>query len=191
MNTRICRKKRPSSKGFSLISGSGRVIEPNYHDPIYSLKMKVMKKIIIGLCLLSVTTFTYANNRQTPERKVPLHVVEAFHKHYPDATTVHWTYTNGRWNANFHKMDGNMDMNAGYNAKGHRIDSRYALTRTAVPDKVVEQVDVRYPGQYEHHYTKIERPMKRDLYRVRVRKQGVYRTLYMDSNGHERDYASR
>jgi len=153
-----------------------------------------MKKIIIGLCLLSATTFTYANApsaRITPERKVPLHVVERFHKNYPDATAVHWTYTSGRWNASFHKMDGNRDMNACYNSKGHHIDSRYALARTAVPNKVVEQVDVRYPGRYEHHYTKIERPMKRDLYRVRVKQQGVYKTLYMDSHGHERDYASR
>ena len=107
-----------------------------------------MKKTILGLCLLSATTFTYANNRYTPERRVPLHVVEAFHKGYPDATAVHWTYTNGRWNANFHKMDGNMDMNACYNAKGHHIDSRYAVAPAAVPTKVVEQVDEKYPGRY-------------------------------------------
>jgi hypothetical protein len=153
--------------------------------------MKVMKKIIIGLCLLSATAFTYANQGYTPERKVPLHVVESFHKKYPDATTVHWTHMSGRWNANFHKMDGNMEMNAHYDARGHYIDSRYEVAPAAVPEKVVQQVDVRYPGRYEHHYTKIERPMKRDLYRVRVREQGVYKTRYMDSHGHERDYAIR
>ena len=150
-----------------------------------------MKKIIIGLCLLSATTFTYAKDKITPERNVPIHVRETFHKNYPDASAVHWTYMNGRWNANFHKMDGNIDMKACYNTKGHHVDSRYALTQTAVPVKVVEQVDVKYPGRYAHHYTKIERPMKRDLYQVRVKEQGVYKTLYMDRRGHEKDYASR
>jgi hypothetical protein len=153
--------------------------------------MKVMKKIIIGLCLLSATTLTYAKDRTTPERNVPMHVRATFHKNYPDANTVHWTYTNGRWNANFHKMDGNVDVNACYDAKGRHVDSKVPLIQTSVPSKVIETVDIRYPGRYSHHYTKIERPMKRDLYRVRVRKQGVYKTLYMDSRGHERDYASR
>ena len=150
-----------------------------------------MKKIIIGLCLLSATTFTYAQDRYTSEQNVPQHVRETFHKNYPDANAVHWKYMNGRWNANFHKTDGDRDIQACYNSKGHHIDSRYALAPTAVPSKVVEQVDVKYPGRYAHHYTKIERPMKRDLYRVRVKEQGVYKTRYMDSHGHERDYASR
>jgi hypothetical protein len=149
-----------------------------------------MKKIILGLCLLTATTLTYAKDRITPERNVPLHVRETFHKNYPDANAVQWTYMNGKWNANFHKMDGNRDMKACYNAKGHHIDSRYALAQTAVPANVIKKTDVRYPG-YAHHYTKIERPMKRDLYQVRVRKQGVDKILYMDSRGHEKDYASR
>jgi hypothetical protein len=33
---------------------------------------------------------------------------------YPDAHAVHWTMTTGKWDARFHKMDGNMDMAACY-----------------------------------------------------------------------------
>lgn len=148
-----------------------------------------MKKLIIGLFLISATTMTYAMN--TPERNVPTPVKEKFHKDYPDARAVQWKYTDGRWNASFRKPDGNMDMMSCYNSKGHHIDSRVPIARTAVPDKVMHRLNEKYPGQYTQHYTKIERPMKRDLYKVRVKHQGAYKDLYLDKRGHEREYASR
>jgi hypothetical protein len=151
--------------------------------------MFFMKKMIIGLCLISATTLTYATN--TPERNVPVSVKEKFHKDYPDARAVQWKYAEGRWNANFHKGNGNTEMMSGYNAKGHHIDSRVPIAQTAIPDKVMNRLNEKYSGQYTQHYTKIERPMKRDLYKVRVKKQGVYRDLYLDKRGHEKDYASR
>jgi hypothetical protein len=150
-----------------------------------------MKKIIIGFCLISATAITYAKDINTPERNVPMSVRNTFHKNYPDANAVHWQYMNGRWNADFRKMDGDIQMKACYNDKGHHIDSRMPIAQTAVPTKVIHRLDERYPGQYTHHYTKIERPMKRDLYQVRVKEQGMYKTLYIDKHGHERDYASR
>ena len=132
---------------------------------------------------------TYAMH--TPERNVPVSVKEKFHKDYPDANTVRWTYMNGKWNADFRKMDGNIAMTSCYDGKGHHIDSRVPIARTAVPDKVIHRLNEKYPGQYTHTFTKIERPMKRDLYRVRVKQQGTYKNLYLDRRGHERDYASR
>ena len=153
-----------------------------------------MKKIIIGLCLLSATTVMYARDmrtRNTPERNVPMSVKERFHKDYPDASSIHWKYNEGRWDASFRKMDGNIEMTSCYDAKGHHIDSRVPLARTAVPDKVMSRLNEKYPGQYAHRYTRIERPMKRDLYLVKVKQQGTYRNLYLDKRGHERDYASR
>ena len=151
-----------------------------------------MKKIILGLCLVSATTIMYARDiRNTPERNVPMSVKERFHRDYPDANATHWKYTNGKWNANFRKMDGNRMMDAYYNSKGHRIDTRMAIAPAAVPDKVMHRLNEKYPGQYTRHFTKVERPNKRDLYEVRVKKQGIYKSLYMDGRGHERDYASR
>jgi hypothetical protein len=150
-----------------------------------------MKKIIIGICLLAATTVTFANNIYTPEKNVPMSVRETFHKNYPDANQVHWTYMDGKWNANFHKTDGNMKMAACYDMKGRHIDSRMPVAQVAVPDKVIHRLNEKYPGEYTHHYTRIERPHKRDLYQVKVREQGMYKTLYIDRRGHERDYASR
>ena len=148
-----------------------------------------MKKIIIGLILITATTMTYARN--TPARNVPLSVKDRFHKDYPDANATHWKYTDGKWNANFRKMEDNKMMDACYDGKGHRIDTRMTIAQTAVPDKVLHRLNDKYPGRYNHHFTKVERPNKRDLYQVRVKQQGVYKTLYLDGRGHERDYAGR
>jgi len=135
-----------------------------------------MKKIIMGLALLlSVTTMTYAIN--TPERNVPMSVKERFHRDYPDANAVHWRYTEGKWRANFHKMEDQRMMDAYYNGKGHRIDTRWTIAPAVVPDKVIHELNEKYPGQYTHHFTKVERPNKRDLYQVRVKQQRGYRTL--------------
>ena len=116
-------------------------------------KIKFMKKIIIGLCLLSATTMMYARDmktRNTPERNVPMSVKERFHRDYPDANAVHWKYNDGRWDASFRKMDGNIEMMACYNAKGHHIDSRVPIARAAVPDKVMNRLNEKYPGRYAH-----------------------------------------
>jgi|SRR5882757_6574126 len=156
--------------------------------------MNFMKKIIMGLCLLSATTMMYARDTRdinTPERNVPMSVKGTFHKNYPDANGVRWTYTEGRWNANFRKMEDNTAMTACYDAKGRHIDSRLPVAQNAVPAKVIHRLNEKYPGQYTHSFTKIERVSKRDLYRVKVKQQGVYKNLYLDKRGHEKEYASR
>lgn len=160
-----------------------------------------MKKILIGLCLLTASSFIYATNVNTiasdkvayasMRHVVPERVKEAFHKDYPDASAVRWTYTNQRWDARFHKMDGNMDMLACYDIKGHHIDSRMPVAQSNLPPKVINHLNDRYYGGYTHSFTKIQRHNKSDLYRVRVKEQGTYRTLYLDKKGKERDYASR
>ena len=150
-----------------------------------------MKKMIIGLCLITATTMTFAMN--TPESNVPISVREKFHKQYPDANAVHWKYQSGKWDASFHRTNGNMDMTACYDAKGHRQYSRIPVARQAMPDKVMAHLNEKYAGRYTSHYTRIDRPMKQDLYEVRVKEPGkrTYRDLYLDKRGHERDYASR
>lgn len=151
-----------------------------------------MKKLIMGLLLVTATTtMTYATKINTPERNVPTSVKDRFHKDYPSANAIHWRYTDGKWNANFRKMEDKKMMDAYYNGKGRRIDTRMTIATTAVPDKVMHRLNEKYPGRYTHHFTKVERPNARDLYEVRVKQQGVYKNLYIDGRGHERDYASR
>jgi hypothetical protein len=95
----------------------------------------------------------------------------------------------GKWNADF-RTNGNA-ITACYDGKGHRIDSRMPVAQANVPDKVIHQLRDKYPGERVHSFTKIDRPHKRDLYKVRMTQQGTAKTIYMDKRGHQRDYASR
>jgi len=148
-----------------------------------------MKKIILGLYLLSASSLIHAQNRYN-HRDVPMSVKESFHRDYPDADATHWKYVNGKWNADFHKMHENVNVIAYYDMRGRRIDSRIPVAENVVPTKVIHRVNVRYPGQ-AGHFTKIDRRGKGDLYQVKIKQHGVYKTLYLDSRGRERDYASR
>ncbi|HEY4112288.1 hypothetical protein [Puia sp.] len=141
-----------------------------------------MKKIILGLGLLCAGTGLFA-------RDVPQSVKDRFIRDYPNTSAIHWKMVNGRWDASF-RSNGNMMM-ACYDAKGHHIDSRMPVTQSVVPDKVIHQLRNKYPGEQAHSFTRIDRPHKRDLYKVNITHRGTARTIYMDKNGHQRDYASR
>jgi|SRR6187402_1882543 len=169
--------------------GGGRVIE-SIGSILLFIKINVMKKIILGICLLSATTMIHAQNRSN-HREVPMSVKESFHKDYPDADAIHWKYNNGKWNADFHKMNENVNVMAYYDLKGRRIDSRMPVAENTVPSRVIHRINDRYPGQTGYHVMKIDRRGKADLYQVKVKQHGVYKTLYLDSRGRERDYASR
>ena len=152
--------------------------------------MNTSKKIILGLCLLSASSMIYAQDRYH-HRDVPMSVKESFHKDYPDADATHWKYVNRKWNADFHRMNEHVNVMAYYDMKGRRIDSRMPVAENAVPSRVIHRVNDRYPEESGRHFTKIDRRGKGDLYQVKVRQHGVYKTLYLDKRGHERDYASR
>jgi hypothetical protein len=122
--------------------------------------------------------------------RVPLKVRAEFHHEYRNVSAVTWAVRDGRYDVSFRK-DGNRDMLARYDGTGHRIDTRVAVSQTNMPVKVVGHLEEKYHGGYNHAYTKIERPWKKDLYMVKVKEKGTYRPVYVDKNGHEHDYASR
>ena len=141
-----------------------------------------MKKIIIGLSLLGMSIGAFAQD-------VPRAVRDRFKKDYPRVAKMQWERVNGRWNASFNK-EGN-DMMACYEVNGRHIDSRIPVSQTVVPDPVIHHLRTVYPGEMAHSFTKIDRPHKRDLYKVNITQRGAPRTIYMDSHGHEQYYASR
>ena len=158
-----------------------------------------MKKIIMALCVLSTTTLICAASAysmpvtgSTPVAgvNVPGKVKSAFHHEYKDATSPVWAMKNGKWDVSFRK-DGATDMTACYSWSGHRIDSKMPVSESAVPDRVINKLKDRYPGEFSHNFTKIDRPWKMDLYMVKVDQKGSHKSLYLDKWGHEHDYASK
>lgn len=150
-----------------------------------------MKKIILGLSLLAAATLMSASAGAMDNVTVPSKVRSAFHHEYKNATAVAWTKKDGRYDVSF-RMDGKTDMIARYDFSGHRIDTRMPLAQSAMPVKVVGQLEKNYPGGYSHSFTKIERPWwRKDLYMTKVKENGSYKPIYFDKNGHVEAYASR
>jgi hypothetical protein len=155
-----------------------------------------MKKIILGLCLLSATTLMCASARAMDELRVPVKVKAEFHHEYKHVSNVSWTIKDGRYCVSFRqdgtkREDGTKDMLARYEGTGHRIDTRETIAQSAMPVKAVGHLEEKYPGAYTHTYTKIRRPWKKDLYMVKVKDKSGYVPVYVDKDGHEHDYASR
>jgi len=149
-----------------------------------------MKKIIMGLCLLSATALVCASAHAMDEVRVPVKVRAEFRHEYKHVSNVSWMYKDGRYDVNFRK-DEKTDMMARYDGTGHRIDTRETIAQSAMPVKAVGHLEEKYGRNYTHAYTMIHRPWKRDLYMVKVKDGAKNFPVYVDKNGHEHDYASR
>jgi hypothetical protein len=153
-----------------------------------------MKKIILGLCLVS-TGLIYAGEASAAthnnDTNVPDRVNKSFHRDFKGVTEPQWKKEDGKWDVSFYKNDRHVAMTAKYNWMGHRIDSRMPVGQSALPLKVVDRLNNQYRGSFAQEFTKIDRPWKMDLYSVKIKEKGAYKTLYLDKNGHEHDYASR
>jgi len=149
-----------------------------------------MKKILLGSLILLAGSTMFAQSR---DRQAPTRVQKTFQHDYPDARDPHWNNTNGQWHADFN--DGSRydrgEMTAHYDQQGRHIDSHIPYDRNDVPAPVVNRTERRYPGARDYEYTRIERGNNRNFYRVKLRHQGRYRTLYMDDNGRDKQYSDR
>ena len=148
-----------------------------------------MKKIIFGCCLMSASLLIYTAAGAMDPVKVPMKVKAVFHHEYKDAQDVSWTRDNRDYDVSFRK--GRTRETAQYDWTGHRLDTRVAVPENAMPDKVVGHLDAKYHGKYSHSGTKIERPLKKDIYMLKVHEKGRSVPVYMDKNGHEHGYARR
>ncbi len=152
-----------------------------------------MKKIILGLCLVS-TGLIFAGEVSAATHDnmtVPDRINRSFHRDFKGVSSTHWKKEDNKWDVSFVKNDRNVKMTACYNWMGHRIDSRMPVGQSALPIKVVDELNSKYAGRFAPEFTKIDRAWKTDLYSVKVKENGIYKTLYLDKNGHEHDYASR
>ncbi|HTR28446.1 MAG TPA: hypothetical protein VMH27_04205 [Puia sp.] len=149
-----------------------------------------MKKIILGLCLLSASSFVCLSVRAMDDVRVPVKVRAEFHHEYKHVSNVSWAMNDGRYEVRFRK-DGTTDMVARYEGTGHRIDTREPIAQSAMPVKAVGHLEEKYGKSYTHTYTRIHRPWKKDLYMVKVKDGGKNFPVFVDKDGHEHDYGSR
>jgi hypothetical protein len=150
-----------------------------------------MKKIILGLCILTTGILMCVSARAMDEVRVPVKVKAEFRHEYKHVNGVAWAMNDGRYEVSFRKDGKPEPMVARYNGVGHRIDTRVAVAQSEMPVKAVGHLEEKYRDSYTHKYTRIERRWKRDLYMVKVKDKGNFVPVYVDKDGHEHDYSSR
>lgn len=52
------------------------------------------------------------------------------------------------------------------------------VAQSAVPDKLIHRLRDRYPRERAHAFIKINRPHKRDPYKVRITQQGMTKNIF-------------
>ncbi|MDP4217941.1 MAG: hypothetical protein Q8927_17190 [Bacteroidota bacterium] len=144
-----------------------------------------MKKLLIAGVSLLLTQFTFAQNRHEP----PAPVRESFQKEYPHSQPNQWIRSSAGWSVSFEDRDNdNGFVTAHFDSRGRHMDTHVRYDNHDVPDHVVKTVQDRYPGAEGYRYVHIERPYAPDLYEIRFRHRGRYRTTYLDENGRVAHY---
>ena len=149
-----------------------------------------MKKILIGLLIMSTSTVFAQDNRdnhnhQNRDNNVPTPVQRSFQKDYPNVQNPQWNNTNGQWHGRY-KDENNRDVESHYNGRGQRIDTHITYDQKELPENVRNNANRRYSPNYKTY--RIERPNSQPLYQIRTQNG---RTVYMDENGRQRKYNDR
>ena len=150
-----------------------------------------MKKVLVGLFILSVTVlFAQDNqNRDNQNRNnrnnLPPDIQRSFQKEYPHAQNARWNNTNGQWHGSYRDQH-NRNVDTYYDRNGQRVDTHVPYDRNDLPSPVRENADRRYHTNYDSY--RIERPNSQPLFQIILQTGG---TQYMDENGKTRRYRDR
>jgi hypothetical protein len=138
-----------------------------------------MKKILIGIFILSCTTLFAQDHR---DNNVPTNVQHSFQKDNPNAQSTQWNTSNGQWHGTY-KDRNNRNVETHYNTGGVRIDTHISYNQNELPSSVRDRANKEYNTNYTS--SRIERPNSQPLYQI---KSGNGSTIYMDENGNKRKY---
>jgi hypothetical protein len=152
-----------------------------------------MKKILIGLFILSSATLFAQDNKdnrdrnQNPNRddrnnQVPEHVQRSFQQDNPNAQNPQWSNNNGQWHGSY-KDQNDRNIDTYYNGNGERIDTHTSYKQEELPTRVRRRANKRYHGNYNTY--RIDRPNSQPLFQIQLRTGG---TTYMDKRGRETNY---
>jgi hypothetical protein len=156
-----------------------------------------MKKLLMGLLILSVTTTVFAQNDRNSRRNrnmnqsnnttVPDPVRQSFQRDNPNVRDPQWSNTNGQWRGVYKDRD-NKDVETYYENDGRRVDTHIRYNQTELPPQVRDRAERRYHTTGNYDAYRIERPNSQPLFQLRIQSG---RTIYLDENGRKRRYRDR
>ena len=129
--------------------------------------------------------FGFSQHDHTP----PKQVSESFQREYPRSKPSQWSRSNDSWSVSFTDRDhDNGEATAYFDASGKHVDTHIPYEKNDVPVSVRNHTHDSYGASDQYDYTRIDHSGEKAVYRTKVKHKKQVKTIYMDSDGHERDY---
>jgi hypothetical protein len=144
-----------------------------------------MKKSLFTMILGFSVVFGFSQHDHTP----PKQVSESFQREYPRSKPSQWTQSNDGWSVSFKDDDhNNGEARAYFDASGKHVDTHIPYDQNDVPVSVKNHARDSYGASDRNDYTRIDHNGEKSVYRTQVKYKKHDKTIYMDHDGHERDY---
>ena len=130
----------------------------------------------------------FAQHNYTP----PGNVSQSFQKEYPKSHASQWSKANDGWIVSFKDKDhNNGEATAYFDASGRHIETHIPYARHDVPAPVRKHVQYSYGDSDRYDYTRIDHYGKKTVYKTQVKYKNRNKTIYMDNDGHEKEYQEK
>ena len=148
-------------------------------------KHTIMKRSLFTMVFGIIVVFGFSQHVYTPPRQV----TESFQRQYPKSKPSKWSRSKDGWSASFQDNDyNNGESTAYFNASGKHIETHIPYDKNDVPVSVRNHTRDNYGASEQYDYTRIERSCEKPFYKTEVKNKKHNKTIYMDNDGHERDY---
>jgi hypothetical protein len=122
----------------------------------------------------------------------PRQVTESFQKEYPRSKPSQWSQSDNGWSVSFQDNDhDNGEAKAYFDKSGKYLETHIPYDQNDVPVSVRNHTRDRYGASDEYEYTRIDRHGEKAVYKTEVKNKKHNRTIYMDNDGHEKEYHDR
>jgi hypothetical protein len=144
-----------------------------------------MKKSLFSMILGLSVVFGFGQYNHKP----PKEVSESFQREYPKSKPSKWSQSNEGWNVSFQDIDhNNGESTAYFDASGKHVDTHIPYDHHDVPVSVRNHTRDNYGASDQYDYTRIDRSGEKAVYKTQVKHQKHNKTIYMDNDGHERNF---
>lgn len=144
-----------------------------------------MKTILLSLIFGFSFVFGFSQHYNKP----PKQVTESFYKEYPHSKPAKWNQSKDGWNVSFQDNDHNNGQATAYfDGSGKHLETQIPYEKNDVPASVRNHTQKSYGASDEYDYTRIERSGEKPVYKTEVKSKKQHKTIYMDNDGHEKDY---
>ena len=123
------------------------------------------------------------------DHKPPKQVSESFYREYPRSKPAKWSQSKDGWSVSFQDNDhNNGEAMAYFDASGKHLETQIPYEKNDVPVSVRNHTQHSYGASDEYDYTRIERSGEKPVYKTEVKSKKHNKTIYMDNDGHEKEY---